>query len=71
LLIDLAWNIDCGEITQWCHDNGVMYVNTSVEEWDRTSTPRTILRPPARCTTGIAACVTRGHVEEERPDDRR
>jgi len=22
LLIDLAWNIDCGEITQWCHDNG-------------------------------------------------
>jgi homospermidine synthase len=34
LLIDLAWNIDCGEIIQWCHDNGVLYVNTSVEEWD-------------------------------------
>ena len=34
LLIDLAWNIDCGDIIQWCHDNGVMYVNTSVEEWD-------------------------------------
>lgn len=34
LIIDLAWNIDCGEITQWCHDNGVMYINTSVEEWD-------------------------------------
>ena len=21
LLIDLAWNIDCCEILQWCHDN--------------------------------------------------
>src|SRR5262245_15744133 len=34
LLIDLAWNIDCGEIVQWCHDRGVMYINTSVELWD-------------------------------------
>ena len=34
LLIDLAWNIDCVEILQWCHDNGVMYLNTSVEVWD-------------------------------------
>ncbi len=34
LLIDLAWNIDCGEIVQWCHDAGVLYVNTSVELWD-------------------------------------
>jgi homospermidine synthase len=34
LLIDLAWNIDCCEILQWCHDRGVLYVNTSVEVWD-------------------------------------
>ena len=34
LLIDLAWNIDCGEILQWCHDRGIMYINTSVELWD-------------------------------------
>jgi homospermidine synthase len=34
LLIDLAWNIDCSEIVQWCHDRGVLYVNTSVELWD-------------------------------------
>ena len=34
LLIDLAWNIDCCEILQWCHDKGVLYVNTSVEVWD-------------------------------------
>jgi homospermidine synthase len=34
LLIDLAWNIDCCEILQWCHDKGILYVNTSVELWD-------------------------------------
>ena len=34
LLIDLAWNIDCCEIVQWCHDRGVLYINTSVELWD-------------------------------------
>lgn len=34
LLIDLAWNIECSEILQWCHDHGVLYINTSVEVWD-------------------------------------
>ncbi|HLZ53964.1 MAG TPA: saccharopine dehydrogenase NADP-binding domain-containing protein, partial [Verrucomicrobiae bacterium] len=34
VLIDLAWNIDCCEILQWCHERGVLYVNTSVELWD-------------------------------------
>jgi len=34
LLIDLAWNIECTDILQWCHDRGVLYVNTSVEIWD-------------------------------------
>ena len=34
VLIDLAWNIDCCEIVQWCHDAGVLYLNTSVELWD-------------------------------------
>ncbi|OGV53515.1 MAG: homospermidine synthase [Lentisphaerae bacterium GWF2_44_16] len=34
LLIDLAWNIDACELLQWCHDNGVLYINTSVELWD-------------------------------------
>ena len=34
LLIDLAWNIDCCELVQWCHDHNVLYVNTSVEAWD-------------------------------------
>ncbi len=34
LIIDLAWNIDCIEIIDWCHQHGVLYINTSVEEWD-------------------------------------
>jgi homospermidine synthase len=34
IIIDLAWNIDCGIILQWCHDHGVRYLNTSVEVWD-------------------------------------
>jgi len=34
LLVDLAWNIECTDILQWCHDRGVLYVNTSVELWD-------------------------------------
>ena len=34
LLVDLAWNIDCCEILQWCQDHGVLYLNTSVEVWD-------------------------------------
>ncbi len=34
LLVDLAWNIDANAIIGWCHDNDVLYLNTSVEEWD-------------------------------------
>ena len=33
-LLDLAWNIDANAIIQWAHDNDVLYLNTSVEEWD-------------------------------------
>jgi len=34
ILLDLAWNIDANAIIGWAHDHGVMYLNTSVEEWD-------------------------------------
>jgi homospermidine synthase len=37
LVIDLAWNIGANDILQWCHDNNVFYVNTSVEVWDSIS----------------------------------
>jgi len=34
MIIDLAWNIECNVVLQWCRDNQVLYVNTSVEEWN-------------------------------------
>ena len=34
IVIDLSWNIDCLDMLTWCHDNRVLYANTSVEEWD-------------------------------------
>ncbi|MBL7071663.1 MAG: saccharopine dehydrogenase NADP-binding domain-containing protein [Candidatus Omnitrophica bacterium] len=34
LIIDLAWNIDCMAMVQWCRLNNILYVNTSVEEWN-------------------------------------
>jgi homospermidine synthase len=34
LLINLAWNIDANAIVGWAHDSGVMYLDTSVEEWE-------------------------------------
>jgi len=34
MIIDLAWNIETRDMIQWCRDNQVLYVNTSVEEWD-------------------------------------
>jgi len=34
IIIDLAWNIDACEVLEWCHKNGVLYINTSVEVWD-------------------------------------
>jgi homospermidine synthase len=33
-LLDLAWNIDANSMIQWAHDHGVIYVNTSLEEWE-------------------------------------
>ena len=33
-LLDLAWNIDANVILQWAYDHDVMYLNTSIEEWD-------------------------------------
>jgi homospermidine synthase len=34
LLVDLAWNIGTLDLLQWCRDNGVLYVNASLEVWD-------------------------------------
>lgn len=37
LIIDLAWSIDFFDILNWAHDNGVLYVNASLESWDPAS----------------------------------
>jgi homospermidine synthase len=34
LIIDLAVDIDCVAILAWCHENQVLYCNTSVEVWN-------------------------------------
>lgn len=34
LIIDLAWNIECFAMLDWCRENNILYINTSVEEWD-------------------------------------
>ena len=61
LLIDLAWNIDCGEIVQWCHDHGVLYINTSVELWDPyTEAPD---QPPPERTLYVRHMALRRRVQ--------
>ncbi|KKP24398.1 MAG: Homospermidine synthase [candidate division TM6 bacterium GW2011_GWF2_28_16] len=34
MIIDLAWNIECWDILDWCRQNNVLYINTSIEEWE-------------------------------------
>jgi homospermidine synthase len=34
IIVDLAWNLGCADLLEWCHRNGVRYLNTSVELWD-------------------------------------
>ena len=34
MIVNLAWNIDCGELLEWCRENNVRYVDTSIEVWD-------------------------------------
>ncbi len=61
LVIDLAWNIDAGDILQWCHDRGVLYINTSTEVWDpyaggsRHPTERTLYARHMRLRARLAS----------------
>jgi len=34
MIIDLAWDIDTCAVLQWCHENDVLYINTSIELWN-------------------------------------
>lgn len=34
VFLDLSWNVETASMIDWCHHNGVVYLNTSVEEWN-------------------------------------
>lgn len=34
ILVDLAWNIDTCLLLDWCHNHNVLFINTSVEQWE-------------------------------------
>lgn len=49
IIVDLAWNLGCVDLVEWCYRHGVRYLNTSVEVWDpyadadrRLTTDRTL-----------------------------
>jgi len=33
VLVDLAWYISTPDLITWCHENGVLFVNTAIESW--------------------------------------
>lgn len=47
LFIDLAWNVETCALLEWCHDNNIIYINTSIEEWEpyehvKTAAPQSL-----------------------------
>lgn len=34
IFIDLSWNVDTLSLIDWCHHNGVLFLNTAVEKWE-------------------------------------
>ncbi|MFZ5954439.1 MAG: saccharopine dehydrogenase C-terminal domain-containing protein [Candidatus Dependentiae bacterium] len=34
LFIDLSWNVDTISLLQWCYEHNVLYINSSIEEWE-------------------------------------
>ena len=67
ILVNLAWNIDANAIIGWSHDNGVMYLDTSVEEWepytqitDRHPLERTLYHRHMRLREMKASWSTKG-----------
>jgi homospermidine synthase len=39
LFIDLSWNVDTISLIDWCHHNGVMFLNSAVEMWECPNSP--------------------------------
>lgn len=36
IIIDLAVELETGDIIEWCHNNGVLFINTALELWKST-----------------------------------
>lgn len=34
MFVDLSWNVCTVTMLDWCHHHGVLFINTSIEEWD-------------------------------------
>jgi homospermidine synthase len=62
LIIDLAWNIETTEMLQWCRENEVLYINTSVEEWDPYKDE--VRKDPTRYTLYYRQMVIRKMIEK-------
>jgi homospermidine synthase len=67
VLINLSWNVGAEDIISWCHDHGVRYVDTSVEQWDpyadlnaRHPTERTLYARHMALRTLAASWAGRG-----------
>ncbi|WP_019853336.1 saccharopine dehydrogenase NADP-binding domain-containing protein [Actinopolyspora mortivallis] len=48
VLINLTWDVDSCALVEWCHRNGVHYLDTSIETWNSDGDPETT---PADRTT--------------------
>ena len=65
IIIDLAWNIGCTDILQWCYDKNVRYMNTSVELWDPYEGAPT--QPPTERTLYARQMMIRRMVNQWKP----
>ncbi len=61
MIVDLAWNIDCVDLLEWCHARDVRYVNTSVELWDPYSDADR--KPPTERTLYVRHMAIRRLIE--------
>ena len=62
VIIDLAWNIGCTDILNWCHDHNVRYLNTSVELWDPYDGPADT--PPTQRTLYVRHMAIRRLIKQ-------
>ena len=68
IIVDLAWNLGCADLLEWCYRNGVRYLNTSVELWDPYADRPLTDRSHALCPAHAPAANDRRLAEQEGAD---